>query len=50
MRIFYIFLLAFVIQANAQTVINYQTWTPPSDCNIFGTAINVPSTTNSVSG
>jgi hypothetical protein len=50
MRILFVFLLAFVIQVNAQTVIDYQTWTPPTDCNIFGTAINVPSTTNSISG
>mgnify|MGYP003507549848 CR=1 FL=1 len=30
----------------AQTIINYQTWTGASGCNIFSSAVNVPATIN----
>ena len=35
--------------AFSQTIINYQTWTGASGCNIFGTLKNVPATINGVS-
>ena len=34
----------------AQTIINYQTWTGASGCNIFSSAINVPATINGSNG
>lgn len=36
----------------SQTVIDYQTWTPPSPlpCNLFGTALNVGATINGSTG
>lgn len=34
----------------AQTIINYQTWTGASGCNIFSSAVNVPATINGSNG
>lgn len=34
----------------SQTVINYQTWTSSSGCNIFGALTNVPATVNGTNG
>lgn len=42
-------LLAVTIVSFSQTVINYQTWTGASGCNIFGTSTNVPATINGAS-
>ncbi len=40
------FIFFFCANSIAQTIINYQTWTGASGCNIFGTATNVPATLN----
>lgn len=40
--------ITFSTVAFSQTIINYQTWTGASGCNIFGTIKNVPATINGV--
>jgi hypothetical protein len=50
MRFIFIFFLGFILQANAQTqttVIDYQSWSGASGCNIFSAATSVPATLNS---
>lgn len=37
-------------KGNGQTVINYQTWTGASGCNIFASSTNVPATINGSAG
>lgn len=34
----------------SQTIINYQTWTGASGCNIFSSSTNVPATINGTNG
>jgi hypothetical protein len=46
---FLITFVAFSSIAFTQTVINYQTWTGASGCNIFSSLINVPATINGTS-
>ncbi len=49
MKFILIFLIGFVLQANAQTqttVIDYQSWSGASGCNIFSAATSVPATLN----
>lgn len=41
--------ITFSTVAFSQTIINYQTWTGASGCNIFGTLKNVPATINGAS-
>lgn len=43
-------LLLATATVNAQTVINYQTWTGASGCNIFSSQKNVPATINGTAG
>jgi hypothetical protein len=47
---FKLFLLAIVLFINkagfSQTIINYETWTGASGCNIFSSSTNVPATVN----
>lgn len=49
MKFIFIFVLGFILQANAQTqttVIDYQSWSGASGCNIFSAATSVPATLN----
>lgn len=46
MKIIFIALFAVNLQANAQIVINYETWTGATGCNSFSVATNVPATIN----
>ncbi len=46
MRILFLVLSLIAIKVQAQTVINYQTWSGSSGCNIFSTTTNVPATLN----
>lgn len=49
MKFIYILLVAFTLQANAQTqttIIEYQSWTGASGCNIFSSSTSIPATLN----
>lgn len=41
MKLLLILLFAFTLQATSQTVINYQTWTAASGCNIFSASTTI---------
>src|SRR5689334_10021967 len=50
MRVIFISLVFIALQGNSQTVINYQTWTGATGCNIFALPTSVPATIDGNAG
>jgi len=45
-KLFFVFVLFYSTKVFPQTIINYQTWTGASGCNIFASSVNVPASIN----